>query len=223
MAEEIQQEEGAPKKKLPIMLILAVVGIVLLVVLTVVGTLAVTGFFSKPEQDSVEALLKKAEAEKAKAAEGDGHGGGGKDDGHGGKDDGHGGGAKDGPNLKAAPGGPEKRQRGAPEAKQYDSRYKELSRPLVSNLSGSKKVMQVTVAIMTHYDDTVIKNIEKHEFALRAAALDVIRLTTDSEVDKPIFRIELAEKVRLAMNAVLERYEGFGGIEQVLFTEFVVQ
>ncbi|NBW52182.1 MAG: hypothetical protein EBQ76_07045 [Betaproteobacteria bacterium] len=216
MAEEIQQEEGAPKKKLPIMLILAVVGIVLLVVLTVVGTLAVTGFFSKPEQDSVEALLKKAEAEKAKAAEGDGHGGGGKDDGHGGKD-GHGGGAK------AAPGGPEKLQRGAPEAKQYDSRYKELSRPLVSNLSGSKKVMQVTVAIMTHYDDTVIKNIEKHEFALRAAALDVIRLTTDSEVDKPIFRIELAEKVRLAMNAVLERYEGFGGIEQVLFTEFVVQ
>jgi len=222
MAEEIQQEEGAPKKKLPIMLILAVVGIVLLVVLTVVGTLAVTGFFSKPEQDSVEALLKKAEAEKAKAAEGDGHGGGGKDDGHGGKD-GHGGGAKDGPNVKAAPGGPEKLQRGAPEAKQYDSRYKELSRPLVSNLSGSKKVMQVTVAIMTHYDDTVIKNIEKHEFALRAAALDVIRLTTDSEVDKPIFRIELAEKVRLAMNAVLERYEGFGGIEQVLFTEFVVQ
>ena len=93
----------------------------------------------------------------------------------------------------------------------------------MSNLSGSKKVMQVTVAIMTHYDDTVIKNIEKHEFALRAAALDVIRLTTDSEVDKPIFRIELAEKVRLAMNAVLERYEGFGGIEQVLFTEFVVQ
>ncbi|NDF04029.1 MAG: hypothetical protein EB068_02830 [Betaproteobacteria bacterium] len=161
MAEEIQQEEGAPKKKLPIMLILAVVGIVLLVVLTVVGTLAVTGFFSKPEQDSVEALLKKAEAEKAKAAEGDGHGGGGKDDGHGGKD-GHGGGAKDGPNVKAAPGGPEKLQRGAPEA-------------------------------------------------------------TDSEVDKPIFRIELAEKVRLAMNAVLERYEGFGGIEQVLFTEFVVQ
>ncbi len=222
MAEEIQQEEGAPKKKLPIMLILAVVGIVLLVVLTVVGTLAVTGFFSKPEQDSVEALLKKAEAEKAKAAEGDGHGGGGKDDGHGGKD-GHGGGAKDGPNVKAAPGGPEKLQRGAPEAKQYDSRYKELSRPLVSNLSGSRKVMQVTVAIMTHYDDTVIKNIEKHEFALRAAALDVIRLTTDSEVDKPIFRIELAEKVRLAMNAVLERYEGFGGIEQVLFTEFVVQ
>jgi flagellar FliL protein len=55
------------------------------------------------------------------------------------------------------------------------------------------------------------------------AALDVMRQVSEAEVDKPTFRIELAEKLRLAMNAVLERYEDFGGIEQVLFTEFVVQ
>jgi len=27
----------------------------------------------------------------------------------------------------------------------------------------------------------------------------------------------------LAMNSVLEKYEDFGGVEEVLFTEFVVQ
>jgi flagellar FliL protein len=46
---------------------------------------------------------------------------------------------------------------------------------------------------------------------------------TEAEIEKPTFRIELAEKLRLALNAVLERYEDFGGIEQVLFTEFIIQ
>ena len=98
-----------------------------------------------------------------------------------------------------------------------------MGRPLLANVTGSRKVMQVTVAIMTHYDDKVLQNMEKHDFALRNAALDVMRQVTEAEIDKPTFRIELAEKIRLAMNAVLEKYEDFGGIEQVLFTEFVVQ
>jgi flagellar FliL protein len=69
----------------------------------------------------------------------------------------------------------------------------------------------------------VIDNINKHEFALRSATLDVMRQVTEAEVEKPTFRLDLAERIRLAMNAVLEKYEDFGGIEQVLFTEFVVQ
>ena len=98
-----------------------------------------------------------------------------------------------------------------------------MSRPLIANVSSSRKVMSVTVAIMTHYDDQVLNNMDKHEFALRSAALDVLRQVTEAEIDKPTFRIELAEKIRLAMNSVLERYEDFGGIEQVLFTEFIIQ
>jgi flagellar FliL protein len=35
--------------------------------------------------------------------------------------------------------------------------------------------------------------------------------------------VELAEKIRITMNALLERYEDFGGIDEVYFTEFVVQ
>jgi hypothetical protein len=29
--------------------------------------------------------------------------------------------------------------------------------------------------------------------------------------------------VRLVVNSLLEKYEGFGGIEEVMFSEFVVQ
>jgi flagellar FliL protein len=33
----------------------------------------------------------------------------------------------------------------------------------------------------------------------------------------------LSEKIRLTINALLEKYEDFGGVEEVHFTEFVVQ
>ena len=61
MADEQQAEEGGKKKSPLIMIIVLVVVILLLVVGSIIGTLAVTGFFSEPEQESVEELLKKAE------------------------------------------------------------------------------------------------------------------------------------------------------------------
>jgi flagellar FliL protein len=213
MADEQQPEEGGKKKSPLIMIIVLVVVILLLVVGSIIGTLAITGFFSEPEQESVEELLKKAEEEKAAAEAAEGGEQGPKL-------------GPDGqplPNVKETPDGPEKQIKSEPDVTKFESRYKEMSRPLIANVSSSRKVMSVTVAIMTHYDDRVLNNMDKHEFALRSAALDVLRQVTETEIDKPTFRIELAEKIRLAMNSVLERYEDFGGIEQVLFTEFIIQ
>ena len=83
--------------------------------------------------------------------------------------------------------------------------------------------MQVTLTVMTHYDDRVIKNVKTHELALRAGILDVMRQKTEADLREPDFRKALAEEVRLNINSLLEKYEGFGGIEEVMFTEFVVQ
>ncbi|MDA0248643.1 MAG: flagellar basal body-associated FliL family protein [Proteobacteria bacterium] len=214
MADEQQAEEGGKKKSPLIMIIVLVVVILLLVVGSIIGTLAVTGFFSEPEQESVEELLKKAEEEKAAAEQAEGGAEGEPKLGPDGQPL---------PNVKETPEGPEKQIKSEPDVTKFESRYKEMSRPLIANVAGSRKVMSVTVAIMTHYDDKVLTNMDKHEFALRSASLDVLRQVTEADIDKPTFRIELAEKIRLAMNSVLERYEDFGGIEQVLFTEFIIQ
>jgi flagellar FliL protein len=221
MADEQAPEEGKKKRGPLLMIIILVVVILLLVVGAVVGTLAVTGFFSKPEETAVEELLKKAAEEKEKA-----DGGAPKDEsatGEKSKEPEIGPDGKPLPSLKESPPGSDKKQKTQPEVTKFESLYKEMSRPLIANISGSRKVMSVTLAIMTHYDERVINNMEKHQFALRSAALDVLRQVTEAEIEKPTFRIELAEKLRLALNAVLERYEDFGGIEQVLFTEFVIQ
>ncbi len=194
--EEVVAEE--PKKKKPIVLIIGgVVGLIVLIVGIVLGTLFFTGYFNpKPPVDP------EAAAEAA-----DGHGGG-----HG---DGHG--------DKKGDGKPSKKAKDSPELTRFEYTYMQIEREFLVNVSGSKKVMSVQIAVMTHYDDRVFENVKKHDFAIRSAVMDVMRLTTDADLVKPDFRKELAAKIRDAINTLLEKYEDFGGIEEIHFTNFIVQ
>lgn len=101
--------------------------------------------------------------------------------------------------------------------------YYALEKPLLSNLAGSRKVMQVTLTVMTHYDDRVIRNVKTHELSLREGILGVMRKKTEADLRDADFRRALAEELRLTINSLLEKYEGFGGIYEVMFTEFIVQ
>lgn len=205
------QAEGEPKKKGPLLkIILMAVAVLLLIGASVGGTLLATGFFSKKEEakEAVDAQLDKLEDGHGEKKD-DGHGEAKADDGHGAKPDGE------------AP----QKELVSPEAdnQRWKFNYHSLEKPLLSNLSGSRKVMQVTLTVMTHYDDRVIKNVKTHELALRAGILDVMRQKTETDLRDPDFRKQLAEELRLVINSLLEKYEGFGGIEEVMFTEFVVQ
>ena len=194
MADEEVEVEGKKKSPLVKIIIFAVVGLVV-VIGTVIGTMFLTGFFDRKDIHEMEQRLAELEA---KANEG-------KEDGKDGKE------------------GPQKVAKESPELTRFENSYMELEKPLVSNLTGTRKVIQVNLSIMTHYDERVFKNVKKHEAALRSAALDVMRQSTDADLSGPDFRKNLAAKIRDELNAVLTKYEDFGGIEEVFFTSFVVQ
>ena len=183
---------------------------------SVAGTLFATGFFSKKNkaEEAIDAQLDKLDAAEGHGAPADGHDAP-KADAHGAPADSHG---KPGaePPTKELVSNDADNQR-------WKFNYYTLEKPLLSNLTGSRKVMQVQVTIMTHYDDRVIKNIKTHELPIRAAMLDVMRLNTEADINQADFRKALAENLRLTINSLLEKYEGFGGVEEVSFTEFVVQ
>ncbi|MBU3723261.1 MAG: hypothetical protein FGM19_10195 [Limnohabitans sp.] len=190
--EEVVAEE--PKKKKPIVLIIGgVVGLIVLIVGIVLGTLFFTGYFNPKPPVDPEAAAEAADA----------HGGG-----HGDK------------KGDAKPG---KKTKDSPELTRFEYTYMQIEREFLVNVSGSKKVMSVQIAVMTHYDDRVFENVKKHDFAIRSAVMDVMRLTTDADLVKPEFRKELAAKIRDAINTLLEKYEDFGGIEEIHFTNFIVQ
>ena len=190
--EEVVAEE--PKKKKPIVLIIGgVVGLIVLIVGIVLGTLFFTGYFNPKPPVDPEAAAEAADA----------HGGG-----HGDK------------KGDAKPG---KKTKDSPELTRFEYTYMQIEREFLVNVSGSKKVMSVQIAVMTHYDDRVFENVKKHDFAIRSAVMDVMRLTTDADLVKPDFRKDLAVKIRDAINTLLEKYEDFGGIEEIHFTNFIVQ
>ena len=122
----------------------------------------------------------------------------------------------------ATPGGPSKVKKEA-EATRFENTYLEIDKEFMTNITSSKKIMVVKVAVMTHYDARVFDNVKKHEFAIRSAVLDVMRQSTEADVAKQDFRVELAAKIKVVMNDMLMKYEDFGGIEDVFFTSFVMQ
>jgi len=132
-------------------------------------------------------------------------------------------GAPGAPGDKKVDGKPGKKTKDSPALTRFEYTYMQIEREFLVNISGSKKVMSVQIAVMTHYDDRVFENVKKHDFAIRSAVMDVMRLTTDADLVKPEFRKELAVKIRDSINTLLEKYEDFGGIEEIHFTNFIVQ
>jgi len=124
--------------------------------------------------------------------------------------------------AKATPGGPDKVTKDSVNTR-FENTYLQIDKEFMTNLTGSKKVMVVQIAVMTHYDNRVFDNVKKHEFAIRSGILDVMRQTTEAEAARPDFRSELAAKIKVVMNDLLKKYEDFGGIEDVFFTSFVMQ
>jgi flagellar protein FliL len=125
--------------------------------------------------------------------------------------------------AQAAAASPSKVKKESTETSRFENTYLQIDKEFMTNITGSKKVMVVQLAIMTHYDSRVFDNVKKHEFAVRSAVLDVMRQSTEADIAKPEFRTELAAKIKEVMNAMLMKYEDFGGIEDVFFTSFVMQ
>jgi flagellar FliL protein len=192
--EELEAGEGG--KKSPILAyILIGVGVIVALAITVLATMYFVGYFDPDSAERIEATVQQLEmdAEEARAR------------------------------AEELAQGPSKETLDSPELTRFENTYMEIERPLVANIVNSRKVMQVKVAIMTHYDDRVVANMEKHEFAIRSEMLDVMRKIDETRISEPNFRSDLAEQLKIAVNSVLERYEDFGGVEEVMFTEFVVQ
>jgi len=106
---------------------------------------------------------------------------------------------------------------------QYASNYYTLDKDFTSNLQNSVHYIQVGIAVSTPYDDSVIENLKTNEIAVRSAVLLALGDTTEDEVFTGEGKTRLQQRLVVAINQVLKQKEGFGGISNVYFTNFVVQ
>ena len=117
--------------------------------------------------------------------------------------------------------GPEKKE--APEVKNFLTTYYEFSGTFTTNLKESRKFLQAGIGVSTQYDDAVLANVEAHQLALRSEILGTMSEFSEEAIQGKSGRDELAEAIENALNKKLEELEGFGGVEYVHFTSFMLQ
>ncbi len=118
---------------------------------------------------------------------------------------------------------PQKVYKDTPSTDTFVTSYYTFPDNFTTNLKGSKAFLQVSVGVSTQYDETVIENVELHQLALRSEVLGVVSEFTVEQVEGKTGRDQLADTIKDAINARLEELEGFGGVEGVFFTSFVLQ
>ena len=105
----------------------------------------------------------------------------------------------------------------------YASNYYAMEKEFTSNLQNSVHFVQLGVAVSTPYDDTVIERLKTNDIAIRSAILMALGDTSEEQVFSSDGKRQLQRRLVHAINDTLEQKEGFGGVSNVYFTNFVVQ
>ena len=110
-----------------------------------------------------------------------------------------------------------------PEAETFVTTYFEFPGTFTTNLRSSRKFLQLGLGVSTQYDESVMLNIETHQLALRSEILNVMSEFTEEDIQGKVGRESLARALADGINEKMLKLEGFGGVEEVHFTSFVLQ
>jgi flagellar protein FliL len=121
------------------------------------------------------------------------------------------------------PKGAEGEKSGSGDAPKYESSYFQIEKEFTSNLKDSTHLIQVGIAVSTPYDEKVIEHLKAHELAVRSAVLMTLSETDEELIFTAEGKKDLQKRLAKAINDVLKEKEGFGGVGNVYFTNFIVQ
>ncbi len=105
----------------------------------------------------------------------------------------------------------------------YQATYFQIPAPFTSNLADSDAFMQISLAVATYYDNRVIQGVQAHELAIRSAILLMLAQEQEIDLATPEGKEKLQAKLVRIINDVLKAKTGYGGIDNVYFTNFVIQ
>jgi flagellar FliL protein len=110
-----------------------------------------------------------------------------------------------------------------PDPAKFQASYYPLDENFTSNLRDGEGFVQVALGVSTYYDERVLENVKLHEMAVRSAILLTLGNQESTALSTPQGKEALKAALRASINDVLKKKEGFGGIDDVHFTSFVVQ
>ncbi|WP_121116574.1 flagellar basal body-associated FliL family protein [Croceibacterium ferulae] len=105
----------------------------------------------------------------------------------------------------------------------YRTAYFNFTDSFTSNLKNSPALVQVSLTASTQRDGRVLMWLGEHELALRSRVLVELADTDEASINSEAGRARLQKRLADAINHELQRLEGFGGVDNVLFTQIIVQ
>lgn len=105
----------------------------------------------------------------------------------------------------------------------YQATYFQLQQPFTSNMSDTDAFAQISLAVSTYYDMRVVDAIKTHEMAIRSQVLMMLAQQPEEVLMTPAGKQQLQAKIKVIINDVLKQKTGYGGVDNVYFTNFVIQ
>jgi flagellar protein FliL len=107
--------------------------------------------------------------------------------------------------------------------RKYEIAYYPVEQSFTANLADGSGFVQVGISIATYYDSRVGDNIERQMVPIRSAILMVLSDQQSAVLATPEGKQMLQRQLTRSINEILRQKEGFGGIDNVYFTNLVVQ
>lgn len=105
----------------------------------------------------------------------------------------------------------------------YLATYYQIPAPFTSNMADSDAFAQISIAVSTYYDKRVVDAVQTHELAIRSAILMMLAQEQELDLSTPQGKEKLQAKLVKIINSVLKDRTGYGGVDNVYFTNFVIQ
>ncbi len=105
----------------------------------------------------------------------------------------------------------------------YQATYFQMPQAYTSNLADSDALVQVAFAVSTFYDARVTDAVKTHEMAIRSAILMMLAQEQEQVIATPEGKQVLQRKLTQLINRILKEKTGYSGVDNVYFTNFVIQ
>ena len=131
---------------------------------------------------------------------------------------------KEGVDAHAAPKGKHAgAEEASPDPTKYQATFYPIEQSFTSNLRDSDGFVQLGIGVSTFYDNRVIENLKKNDMPVRSAVLMTLADQDAFVITTPEGKKLLQRALKDAINDVLKSREGFGGVDSVYFTSFIIQ
>jgi flagellar protein FliL len=107
--------------------------------------------------------------------------------------------------------------------RKYEITYYPIEQSFTANLADGSGFVQIGISLSTYYDGAIIGNIKRQTVPIRSAVLMILSEQDPSFLSTAQGKQALQKQLTQAINNVLREKEGFGGIENVYFTNLVIQ